>query len=165
MSKKKRRQVRASGRDLHRSSGPTLLKAGPVPKLHWVLQVCVQRNLDHLRGWRLHSPSGPCSSFWPPSLVNMFSLYLVMFLVLQLCLLPLITQHLSLNIFRKLLGAPKATSTPSWPSPAPPASLYRASAPFPPSWGPPLNSLQLINVFPALQTWNWAQTWPQKCQK
>lgn len=65
----------------------------------------------------------------------------------QLCLLPLITQHLSLNVCRKLLGPQKANSTPSWPSPAPSAPSYRASAPVPPPWTSPLNSLQPTNIF------------------
>ena len=107
MSKKKKRTNQRVWRDLQRSSGPTLLKAEPISKLHWILQVSVQLSLDHLWGWRLHSLSGPHSSFWPPSPLNMFPLYLVTFPVLQLCLLPLIIQHL-IKYLQKVVRSPQS---------------------------------------------------------
>lgn len=115
----------------------------------------------------MEAPQPLCSLFqFPTSLtIKYVSLCQVIFPVLQLSLLLLITQHLLLNICRKLLGPSKATSAPGWPSPAPPASPYKASMPIPPFWRTPLNSLQLINAFPALQVPNWAQMWPQKSQK
>lgn len=116
MAKKKRWEIREPGRHLQRWPGPTLLREAAVSKLHWVLHVFVKLSLDHIWVWKLHSFSGSHSSFWPPSLWNMFALHLVMFPLLQLCLLLLITKHLSLFMCRKLIGPSRANCTQEWPS-------------------------------------------------
>lgn len=131
--------------------------------LHCIIQACVHLSLNHLWRWRLHSLSGHHPIFWLPSLFNVFLPYTHVSCVVVAFIA---SHHPSplIKLLQKAVRFPQSQPCSRLASPHPPVSPYRARASVSESWGLPLNSLQLINIFPALQT-KTGQLWSQKLQK